>query len=345
MFTFHQSDRAIVLRTMGGHPQSFEALVFRYQKKAHAVARAFGLRSPEVDDAVQESFLQAFRDLPALRDPSSFGGWFLEIVRHVSLKEIRRAGRTVGLEAGQAASLRASVSRQDRSAAEEFEQKDFREYLWRKVAELPQGTREAIFLYHHEGRSVRAVARALGISVSGAKKRLRAGREELREKLWRALGDALRETMPSRGEWRTSGRRLSLLVLGSIPGWWAARAGAMVLPRGRDPIDLLSSEAAAVGRMRRPAAIAVLKKSAVLAFALLPSSWGGPSGTSGSRPPSAPLFRRPSRERSSMPIRSRSRESPWPERSPLERRPTHPPRIPPRKRRRGATTGAASSSA
>src|SRR5688572_16976434 len=236
MFTFRQSDRAIVLRVMEGRPQAFETLIFRYQKKAHAVARSFGLESAALDDVVQEAFLQAFRDLPALRDPSSFGGWFLEIVRRVSLKEIRRAGRADKVDAGQAASLRAAGLRSEPSAAEEIEQKDLREYLWRKVAELPRGTREAIFLYHHEGRSVRAVARALGISVSGAKKRLRSGREKLREKLWRALGDALRETMPSREEWRTSGRRLSLLVLGSIPGWWASRAGAMDLARGRDPI-------------------------------------------------------------------------------------------------------------
>ena len=268
MFSFPQSDRAIVLRVMEGRPQSFETLVFRYQKKAHAIARAFGLESAAVDDVVQEAFLQAFRDLPALRDPASFGGWFLEIVRHASLKEIRRAGRGDKLDAGQAASLRTSA-RPDPSAADEVEQKDLREYLWRTVAELPQGTREAIFLYHHEGRSVRAVARALGISVSGAKKRLRTGREELRQKLWRALGDVLRETMPSRKEWRTSGRRLSLLVLGSIPGWWAARAGAMELSRGRDPIGSLSREAAALSRVRRPAAIAALKKSAALAFALL----------------------------------------------------------------------------
>ena len=269
MFSFRQSDRAIVLRTMEGRPQSFETLVFRYQKKAHAIARAFGLESAAVDDVVQEAFLQAFRDLPALRDPASFGGWFLEIVRHASLKEIRRAGRGGKLDAGQAASLLAPASRSQPSAADEVERKDFRDYLWGKVAELPRGTREAIFLYHHEGRSVRAVARALGISVSGAKKRLRTGREELREKLWRALGDALRETMPSRTEWRTSGRRLSLLVLGSIPGGWAARAGAMELSGGRDPIDSLSRETAALSRVQRPAALAVLKKSAVLAFALL----------------------------------------------------------------------------
>src|SRR6185503_14128986 len=94
MFSFRTSDGLIVERTLAGRPQAFETLVFRYQAKAHAVARALGLGPPEADDAVQEAFLQAFRDLPSLREHASFGGWFLNIVRHVSIKELRRASKS-----------------------------------------------------------------------------------------------------------------------------------------------------------------------------------------------------------------------------------------------------------
>src|SRR5688572_17386648 len=93
MFLFHESDAAIVRRTLEGRPEAFEPLVFRYQKKAHAIARSLGLRRSEADDAVQEAFLQAFRDLHSLRDPARFGSWFLHIVRHVSLKVLRQAAR------------------------------------------------------------------------------------------------------------------------------------------------------------------------------------------------------------------------------------------------------------
>src|SRR5262245_62611841 len=198
MFSFRPSDGVIVQRTLEGRPQAFEVLVFRYQVKAHAVARALGLQPPDLDDAVQEAFLQAFRDLPSLRERASFGAWFLNIVRHVSIKELRRAAK--GGPAGPAdrpGTAPAAGGPPAPSAAEEVEQKDFREYLWRKVAALPQGTREAIFLYYYQGESVRAVARSLGLSVSGTKRRLQTGREELREKLWRSLEQHLRETRPT----------------------------------------------------------------------------------------------------------------------------------------------------
>src|SRR5688572_21162873 len=185
MFGFTPSDATIVRRTMEGHTQAFEALVFRYQRKAHAIARALGLKPPDVEDAVQEAFLQAFRDLHGLREPAIFGAWFLNIVRHVSSKELRRLARAP--KEARAPAPAAGVIRQSPSAAEEIERKESRENLWRRVAELPEGTREAIFLYYYEGESVRAVARALGLSLSGAKRRLRSGREELREKLWRGL--------------------------------------------------------------------------------------------------------------------------------------------------------------
>ena len=44
MFSFRQSDRAIILRTMEGRPQAFETLVFRYQNdQNYYVVRANAL--------------------------------------------------------------------------------------------------------------------------------------------------------------------------------------------------------------------------------------------------------------------------------------------------------------
>jgi hypothetical protein len=156
------------------------------------------------------------------------------------------------------------------SAAEEVEQKDFREYLWRRVAALPEGTREAIFLYYYQGESVRAVARALGLSVSGAKRRLRSGREALREKLWRSLEQHLRETLPTARQWKASGRRLGLLVLASIPAGLTARAGALTAGGGADPVEGLSRRVAATLRkVERPVLLAASKKAAALAVLAL----------------------------------------------------------------------------
>jgi hypothetical protein len=47
-----KSDAAIVRKTLEGRPEAFEPLVFRYQRKAHALALAAGLGPEAADDAV-----------------------------------------------------------------------------------------------------------------------------------------------------------------------------------------------------------------------------------------------------------------------------------------------------
>jgi hypothetical protein len=98
------------------------------------------------------------------------------------------------------------------------------------VAGLPEGIREAVYLYYYEAESVGAVARALGVTRAAARKRLERGRDLLRETLWRELGRTLRECRPSREERRRKARAMALAVLGSIPLSLAARAGTACLP-------------------------------------------------------------------------------------------------------------------
>src|SRR5262245_57056076 len=81
----------LVKAALAGDAAAVEELVLRYQRRAHAVARAITAGSTaEPEDIVQESFLQALRDLPRLRRPECFGRWFLQIVRNVARRALRR---------------------------------------------------------------------------------------------------------------------------------------------------------------------------------------------------------------------------------------------------------------
>src|SRR4029079_5084960 len=89
--------------------------------------------------------------------------------------------------------------------AEPLEARDFREFLSRKARELPDGVPESVFLYYHEGRSVRSVARTLEVSPSAVKNRLMAGRDLLRGRLWEAMERRFEVTQSPRWERRRHG--------------------------------------------------------------------------------------------------------------------------------------------
>jgi len=214
---FLASDADLVRGARAGEPGAFEELVQRHQKKAQAVAIASGVRPQGIEDVLQASFLRAFGELDRLRTPESFAGWFLAIVRNEAREQLRAARRTPS------ESIPLDLAAPD---AEALDGRDLREFVWRKVGELPEGVREAVLLYYHEGESVRAVARALGVTVSAVKNRLMLGRDLLRGRLWREMEKAFHELVPSRWEWRRRGRRLAWIAMMSAPGTLSAPSQA-----------------------------------------------------------------------------------------------------------------------
>src|SRR5918912_2588241 len=71
---------SLILRAREGDAEAYGAVVWRFQDMAvgygYALLRDFQL----AEDAAQEAFLEAYRSLPALREPAAFPGWFRRIV-------------------------------------------------------------------------------------------------------------------------------------------------------------------------------------------------------------------------------------------------------------------------
>ncbi|MEM7232503.1 MAG: sigma-70 family RNA polymerase sigma factor, partial [Planctomycetota bacterium] len=195
------TDARLVRRALVGESSAFETLVWRYQRKAFAIVHAIGVRESEREDVVQESFLHAYRSLDRLKDPAAFGAWFLTIVRNLSRTRVtRRRERTTDVL-------------EELQAAEPEDIQDIRSELEQALRSLPDVLREAILLYYYEGKSSRQVARALGVSHTAARSRLKRGRDVLRAHLWSALEEAIREKFPETRDWRERAGRLSLFVL------------------------------------------------------------------------------------------------------------------------------------
>jgi RNA polymerase sigma-70 factor (ECF subfamily) len=199
-------DAVLVRQALADSPGALEALVLRYQRKAHAVARALGVRPDAADDVVQEAFLQSIVGLTRLRSPAAFGPWFLQIVRNLSRKHIQVS------QGEHPCQLEDLSTIQTDPAGSEEDARELSELVDREVRRLPESLREAIFLYYYDGESVRRVAQALSLSTSAVKSRLKRAREALRGRLWRELEESFRRVVPSTRKWTRGGRRLALFL-------------------------------------------------------------------------------------------------------------------------------------
>jgi RNA polymerase sigma factor (sigma-70 family) len=179
------SDGDLARLARGGDPVAFRLLVERHQAMVRARARQLGPSPGDVDDIVQESFLQAFLALDRLRDPDRFAGWLTGIVFNVCRSLHRRT--PVTLLADWPEPLH-PTSAGGLPSAEDLDRADA---LRAAVASLPAGQRRAVTLHYYADVPAGQVAEAAGAaraSLHKARLRLRAYLTEHRPDLVPASG-------------------------------------------------------------------------------------------------------------------------------------------------------------
>jgi len=146
-------------------------LVARHWGGAGARAARLCARPDDVDDVVQEAFLQAFVALGRLRDPDRFGAWLAGIVRNVQRATARHAPELLLADWPEALHPASAVGL---PSAEDL---DRTEALRAAVAGLPDGQRRAVQLYYYADQPAGQIAGSPG----AAKASLHKARRRLRE--------------------------------------------------------------------------------------------------------------------------------------------------------------------
>jgi RNA polymerase sigma-70 factor (ECF subfamily) len=163
-----EADKALVLRAIDGDRWAEEALFRRHAPKVlGTVTRLLGRRS-EAEDIAQDTFVAAFSDLRALREPGAFGGWVLRIavskVHRVFRRERILRFLRIGTDETGIADL-ASESASPDARAELV-------LLEVELGKLASADRLAWMLRHVEGLSLDEVAGACECSLATAKRRI-----------------------------------------------------------------------------------------------------------------------------------------------------------------------------
>jgi RNA polymerase sigma factor (sigma-70 family) len=175
--------------------QAFGEIVRRYQDLAFACAYAILGDFHLAEDAAQEAFVAAWRNLDQLRQPGAFPGWLKRIVLS-QCSRLTRGKRlpTVGLDAV------ADVAASGVDPAGVYEARERRERVFTAIRKLPEAERIAMALFYVGDYSQNEIAAFLEVPLTTVKKRLYSARQRLQEGMQDMVRDTLRELRPSRDE-------------------------------------------------------------------------------------------------------------------------------------------------
>ena len=167
--------RALVERAARGDHDAFAVLATAASARLDSAARLI-LRDPELArDAVQNTLIRAWRDLPGLRDPDRFDAWLHRLLVNASLDEVRRRKRrpieTEVTEIDQPASGDSSRELADRDLVE------------RALNRLEPEHRALVVLHYYLGYPLPEAAASLRISLPAAKSRLHRAMQGLRRSM------------------------------------------------------------------------------------------------------------------------------------------------------------------
>jgi RNA polymerase sigma-70 factor (ECF subfamily) len=169
------SERELLEQAKAGDLEAFAELMRTCERRVRTVLYRLLDDTRDVDEAVQDTFVQAWRNLERFRGDAAPTTWLYRIAVNEAL--MRRRRKTLPTDELQ----ETSVARGD----DAFATADLRAFLIDRLRRLAPGYRAAVVLRDIEGLSNEEVAAALEISVAAAKSRIHRGRMQLREELER----------------------------------------------------------------------------------------------------------------------------------------------------------------
>jgi RNA polymerase sigma-70 factor (ECF subfamily) len=196
------TDAEIVKRVQAGDRALFEILMRRHNQRVYRAARAIVKDERDVEDVMQQAYINAFTHLHQFEERSQFSTWLTRIAlneafgrRQRLLAESKTIVPLLAVDetSGEVMeSIRSSLPGPERQAYA----RELREVLEEAVDALPETYRTVFMLRDIEGLSTAETGEGLGLGEEAVKTRLHRARAMIRRAVTSRIGEAAAGAFP-----------------------------------------------------------------------------------------------------------------------------------------------------
>ena len=184
-----RTDEELVHDAQAGEASAFDELVRRYTNVVYRILFKILRHEEDTQDALQDTFVSAYRALPRFRQDAKFSTWIYRIATNAALMKARaRRTNLVSLDhPSEDDDVKTAWELPDWSATpdEELLTGETRRVMEDAIQALPPEQRAAFVLHDVQNLSSAETAEAMGITVSAVNSRLHRARVFLRDRIGR----------------------------------------------------------------------------------------------------------------------------------------------------------------
>lgn len=174
------SEKKLLEQAAKGDNEAFSKLFFTYKALVYRVVYRLLRVQEDVDDAVQQTFIEVFKSLPGYEGKSKFTTWLYRIAVNVSIQHLRK--RRSDTISDFDPEILPSESNKDN-----LEHLELQKQINAALDAIPIKKRVVVVLHDIEERTMEEIASILKIPLGTVKSRLFHGRDDMRKKLQKIL--------------------------------------------------------------------------------------------------------------------------------------------------------------
>jgi RNA polymerase sigma-70 factor (ECF subfamily) len=175
------TDEIYAARAQQGDKESFGVLVDRYQEKLLRYGRKFLSAHEDIEDIVQEIFVNAYQNLKSFDATQRFSPWIYRIAHNAFVDTLRKKTRSPFVSMDFDTLVSHAVI--DESAERERNRKEIKSMINQGLDRLPPKYREIIIFYYLEELSYKEIADILRVPMGTVSVRIKRAKAELRSVL------------------------------------------------------------------------------------------------------------------------------------------------------------------
>ena len=193
--TAGQPDTEIVRRVRAGEHAAFEILMRRHNQRVYRVVRAVLKEEADVEDVMQQAYVNAFTHLHQFEQRSQFSTWLIRIALHEACNRRRKRHRTqttawkssdVDDDQGE---LMDTLTSPEADPERQAYAQELHRVLEAAVDTLPEAYRTVFMLREVEGLSTSETGQGLGLGEEAVKTRLHRARAMIRRAVTARIGE------------------------------------------------------------------------------------------------------------------------------------------------------------